>query len=38
MLKEYDDMKEETKNVRLDQFIEDFSLFIKQCYSGVEKI
>ena len=30
--------KKKPKMERLDQFIEDFSLFIKQCYSGVEKI
>ena len=52
VLKEYDDMKQETKNFKdfmrpLDlacvakvfdhmwQFIKDFSLFIKQCYSVV---
>ena len=32
VLKEYDNMKEAIKNLRLKQFIEDFSLIIKQCY------
>ena len=29
VLKEYDDMKEEIKNERLKQFMEDLNLFIK---------
>ena len=31
VLKEYDEMKEEIKNLKTF-FIKDFSLFIKQCY------
>ena len=41
VLKEYDDMKEEIQNERLKQFIEDFGLFINQCYCiiwSIEKI
>ena len=30
LLKEYDDMKEEIKNLKTYQFIEDFSLFIEE--------
>ena len=45
-LKEYGEMKEEIKNVnnylslglRSRQFIEDFSIFIKQCYHIVESV
>ena len=32
VLKEYGKMKKNIKNSRLEQFIKDFSLFIKQCY------
>ena len=41
VLREYVDMKEEIKNWKLQQFIKDFNLFIKQCYLtiwSVEKI
>ena len=37
MLKTYDDMKEEIKIQRLKQFIEDFSLLIKQCLFSKKK-
>ena len=36
VLKKYHDMKEEIKIWRLKQFIEDFSLFIKEWYRIVE--
>ena len=32
MLREYDDMKVAVENLRLQQFIKYFDLFIKQCY------
>ena len=32
LLKEYDDVKEEIQDLKLKQFIQDFSVFIKQCY------
>ena len=32
VLKEYDEITEEKKNLRRSQFVEDFSLFIKQRY------
>ena len=32
LLKEYDDVKEEIQDLKLKQFIKDFSVFIKQCY------
>ena len=32
VLKEYDDMKEEIKNLKTGHFIKNFNLFIKQCY------
>ena len=41
VLKEYDDIKEEIKNLGLKQLIEEFSLFTKQCYRilwSVQKI
>ena len=41
VLKEYDDMKEISQLQRLNQFIEGFNLFIKQCRRivwSVEKI
>ena len=42
VLKEYNRMKKKSKIDRLNQFIKDFSLFIKQCYRiivwSVEKI
>ena len=35
MLREYDDMKVAVENLRLQQFIKYFDLFIKQCYLTV---
>ena len=35
VLKEYDNMKKEKEIKKLKQFIEDFSLFIRQCYRTV---
>ena len=35
VLNEYDDMKEEIKNLKTKYFIEDFSLFLKQRYHVV---
>ena len=36
--KEYDEMKEELKHLNTKQFIEDFSLFIKECHRIVWSI
>ena len=36
MLKEYEEMKEEIKNLKTTKFMEDLSLFIKQCYHFFE--
>ena len=35
VLKEYNEMKEGITIKRLNQFIEDFGLFIKQCYHTI---
>ena len=32
VLKEYDDMKEKIKKIKIQQFIKDFDLSIKQCH------
>ena len=32
VLKPFDDMKEEIKNLKLKESVKDFRLFIKQCY------
>ena len=36
VLREYDDMKEEIKNVKSPQFIKDFNVFIKKCFEFFE--
>ena len=38
MLKEYEEMKEEIKKFKTLEFMEDFSLIIKQCYHSVWSI
>ena len=38
MLKEYDDMKEEIKNLKFKQSIKNFSLFIERCCSIVSSV